>query len=111
MNQKQKQGGLAILPFPTRFIYYLVTKKYSSGKPTLYTMWNSLKKMQQHVQANNVKQLAIPRIGCGLDRLEWNDVKFMLEHIFKDTDVKITVCNFQQVSYKYRYILPLDLRF
>ncbi|KAK4872808.1 hypothetical protein RN001_014837 [Aquatica leii] len=95
-QQRQRQGGLAILEDNGRFIYYLVTKKLSNGKPTTYTMWNSLQKMQQHIQKHNVKNLAIPRIGCGLDRLEWSEVKAMIEYTFRDTDVHITVCNFQQ---------------
>ncbi|XP_031355947.1 uncharacterized protein LOC116180204 isoform X2 [Photinus pyralis] len=95
-SQRQRPGGLAILEDKGRYIYYLVTKKESNGKPTMLTMWNSLRKLRQHIEDNNVKQLAIPRIGCGLDRLEWSEVKYLLECIFQETDVAITVCNYQQ---------------
>lgn len=97
LNQGQKTGGLAVLQDKDRFIYYLVTKQNSSGKPTLRTLFASLLKMRQHIEQNKVKKLAMPRIGCGLDRLEWSEVKPMLEYIFQDVDVKIVVCNFQQV--------------
>jgi len=96
-QQRQKQGGLAVLQVDNeRYIYYLVTKKYSYGKPTIYTMWSSLNKLQQHIEEHQVKKLAIPKIGCGLDRLEWSEVKPMIEYIFRNTDIKITVCYFQQ---------------
>ncbi|KAK4872807.1 hypothetical protein RN001_014836 [Aquatica leii] len=95
-QQRQRQGGLAILEDNGRFIYYLVTKNLSNGKSTSSTVWNSLQKMQQHIEKHNVKNLAIPRIGCGLDPHESSEVKAMIEFIFTDTDVLITVCNFQQ---------------
>lgn len=98
LNQGQRTGGLAVLPDKDRYIYYLVTKKQSSGKPTLRSLFASLLKMRQHIEQNKVKKLAMPRIGCGLDRLEWSDVKPMLEYIFRNVDIKIVVCNFQQVS-------------
>lgn len=97
LDQRQSQGGLAVLEIDNRYIYYLVTKRESSGKPTYKKFFESCKKWRDHVRDNNVKRIAIPRIGCGLDRLEWDKVKFMLEYLFKDVDCEITVCNFQQV--------------
>lgn len=61
-------------------------------------MWSSLQRMKEHIVANNVKKLALPRIGCGLDNLEWKLVKKMLEYIFQDVDIEIKIYNFQQVS-------------
>lgn len=102
LSQHQRAGGLAILEKDTkigkRYIYYLVTKNLSHGKPTYGEFWSSLKKMRNHIRDNDVKKLAIPKIGCGLDRLEWSIVKYMVEFLFKDVDVEILVCNFQQVS-------------
>lgn len=31
------------------------------------------------------------RIGCGLDRLDWKKVSTMLEEVFEDTNIHITV--------------------
>ncbi|KAG5889537.1 hypothetical protein JTB14_036628 [Gonioctena quinquepunctata] len=100
LHQRQKQGGLAVLEVDNetgkRYIYYLVTKKVSTGKPTYETFWSSLKKMRDHIQENGVNKLAIPRIGCGLDRLEWSRVKYMVEFLFRNVSIEIVVCNFQQ---------------
>jgi hypothetical protein len=43
--------------------------------------------------------LAMPRIGCGLDRLQWENVKFMIEFVFAKVDVEIVVCNLEPVRY------------
>lgn len=105
LNQRQKQGGLAVLENQNgegaRYIYYLITKRESVGKPTYEKFWSSLQKMRNHIRENYVKKLAIPRLGCGLDRLEWVRVKHMIEFLFKDVEVNITVCNFQQVRFLY----------
>lgn len=91
LNQNQGTGGLAVLKYEKRFIYYLVTKQVSRGKPTLHTLWQSLQKLRQHCEANNVTKLAMPQIGCGLDKLDWNKVKQMLAYVFEGTSVEIVV--------------------
>ncbi|XP_066246289.1 E3 ubiquitin-protein ligase RBBP6-like isoform X2 [Euwallacea similis] len=98
LDQKAKQGGLATLydDKTNRYVYYLITKRESTAKPTYLSLWKSLWKMREHIKENNVKKIAVPRLGCGLDRLEWDKVKSMLECLFKDMDVEIRVCNFQQ---------------
>ncbi|XP_050293437.1 uncharacterized protein LOC126733979 [Anthonomus grandis grandis] len=98
LDQYVKPGGLAVLfdEEHQRFIYYLVTKKESSGKPTYQDLWESLCKLKDHIKENKVTKLAMPRLGCGLDRLEWNKVKAMLAHLFDNVDVEIRVCNLVQ---------------
>ncbi|GJQ70845.1 hypothetical protein Trydic_g768 [Trypoxylus dichotomus] len=96
LNQRRTQGHVAILEDRGRFIYYLVTKRASTGKPTYFTLWSSLQEMKDHIITKNVKKLALPRIGCGLDALEWKNVKNMLEYIFQNVDVDIVIYNFQQ---------------
>lgn len=98
LNQRVKQGGLGLLESDGRYIYYLVTKRESNGKPTLETLFKSVYKMKCHIVENDVKMLALPRIGCGLDRLEWSEVKNMLEFVFTGTECKITICNYQMAQ-------------
>lgn len=40
---------------------------------------------------NNIHQLAMPLIGCGLDKLEWSKVKELIQHIFDRVDIEITI--------------------
>lgn len=45
------------------------------------------------VKVYGIKKLAMPQIGCGLDRMDWNNVKEMILHIFQDIqDLEILVC-------------------
>lgn len=41
--------------------------------------------------ANGVSKLAIPKLGCGIDRLEWAKVKNLLYDVFDGETVEITV--------------------
>lgn len=43
---------------------------------------------------NNINKLAIPRIGCGIDGLEWDKVSAVLEKVFGNEKVEITVYNY-----------------
>ncbi|XP_055532129.1 ADP-ribose glycohydrolase OARD1-like isoform X2 [Wyeomyia smithii] len=88
-------GGVAILKDNQRFIYYLITKKGSYDKPTYDDLTKSLEAMRKHMLENGAKQLALPRIGCGIDGLEWTKVKNILNETFgKEGDIEIVVYNF-----------------
>ena len=84
-------GGLAYLKRNGRFIYYLVTKPRYYKKPTMNSLKHSILEMKQHCVQNGVKYLAMPQIGCGLDKLKWNEVRSMLCSIFRHTDIQIVV--------------------
>jgi hypothetical protein len=36
-----------------------------------------------------IKKIVMPRIGCGLDKLDWNKVKPMVEEILADFEVVV----------------------
>lgn len=44
------------------------------------------------MKKQGIRQLAIPKIGCGLDKLDWRIVKSILERTFYGMDVQILVC-------------------
>ena len=72
------KGDIAVTNHNGRTIYHLITKNLFWEKPTLESLWNCLQKLKLHLKSKNTKKLAIPRIGCGLDKLYWNMVKNIL---------------------------------
>ena len=74
----------------------LVTKSKYWQKPTYDSLKESLIEFRDALcQFSNptlfAKTLVMPRIGCGLDKLQWKNVKKMIKEIFKDTDIAIEV--------------------
>lgn len=96
---------------PDRFIYYLVdnqlvqlisqltinsfqvTKEKTAPGilPSYDSLEKSLQAMRAHMLANQVKQVAMPQIGCGLDKLVWSEVEKRLISVFEHDDVQIDV--------------------
>ena len=70
----------------------LVTKEKCWHKPTLDDLEAALWNLHECVETLHIKKLAMPKIGCGLDRLEWEDVEPILQEMFSDLDVEIMVC-------------------
>ncbi|KAJ8257214.1 hypothetical protein GJAV_G00183140 [Gymnothorax javanicus] len=89
--QQKMPGECAVLKRGERWVYYLITKKKASQKPTYKSLQQSLEAMKRHCLENGVVRLSMPRIGCGLDRLKWEKVSLMIEEVFGDTDISITV--------------------
>lgn len=73
-------------------VYNLITKRNYWDKPTLQTLKNSLEWMKEDALYSGVRKIAMPKIGCGLDRLKWDDVSRLIQEMFEDTDIEILVC-------------------
>lgn len=73
-------------------VFNLITKERYYNKPTLATLKNALIKMKEICLKENITKIAMPKIGCGLDQLNWNNVKRLLFETFEDTDIEIFVC-------------------
>lgn len=69
----------------------LVTKIKYYDKPTLFTMTKALEEMRAIVIRENIRHIAMPMVGCGLDRLNWCDVSNIIKKTFNDLDVVIIV--------------------
>ena len=74
-----------------RYIYNLVTKEKYSDKPDLQTLATTLQSMQSHATMHGVSTIAKPKIGCGLDQMNWQDVVKLLRDIFAYSDVQNVV--------------------
>lgn len=80
-------------------VFCLVTKRNYYDKPTLLTIRNALLSMKELTCNFHISQIAIPRIGCGLDRLQWKDVSGIIIDVFRYTNVEILVCTPKERNY------------
>ena len=90
-NRGASIGGIAVLKDKERYIYNLVTKEKYSDKPTYESMRKSLEAMKSHALSNGVAQISMPMIGCGLDGLNWPEVRTLLKNVFQLEKIQVTV--------------------
>lgn len=91
IRENNMQGYFAILYQGERNVINLITKERYWHKPTYSSLKASLLNAKKITIRNNIKYLAMPVIGCGLDRLQWSKVSVMIKEVFADTDIEIVV--------------------
>lgn len=73
-------------------VFNLVTKDRCWEKPTYESLKASLVDLKNRCEEYYVKKLAMPQIGCGLDKLSWDIVLPIIKDTFEDTDLEILIC-------------------
>ena len=48
--------------------------------------------MRNYCEGSDIKKIAMPTIGCGLDRLEWNKVSDIIKEVFSEMSIEILIC-------------------
>lgn len=97
MKKHYKLGSLTAEKFPDCIYYHevlnLVTKKNYYGKPTYEALEQALLKMKEICIEEGIDKLVMPKIGCGLDRLQWPKVREILKNTLEDTNIDVLVCS------------------
>ena len=80
-------GGVALVEGR---VINLVTKERYWQKPTYKTMREALNIAKLRIPAE-CKKIAMPLIGSGLDKLEWDKVSKIVQETFEYTEVEIVI--------------------
>lgn len=73
-------------------VFNLVTKAKYWQKPTYESLTAALEIMKFQIQTYGIKKVAMPKIGCGLDGLQWGRVEEIIKAVFQDVNCEILVC-------------------
>lgn len=84
-------GEAARVKDGNRYIFYLVTKPNFFDKPTEAAVVFSIYQLARWVELLGIKELALPRIACGLDGHKWEDIRPIIISAFRHMDVTLTV--------------------
>ena len=79
-----------------RYINNLVTKERVCGKPNISTLSKTLEAMKVHESTNGVSTIAIPKLGCGLDQMNWQEVVKLFRDIFTYADLQIVIYTLEE---------------
>ena len=88
MNHYRLQGECILIDR----VLNLVTKQKYYHKPTYKSIKQALQFMKTVCEANNIRKVAMPLIGSGLDKLQWDKVSKIIQDVFEYTDIEILVC-------------------
>lgn len=72
-------------------VYNLVTKAYVYDKPTYDSITAAIQRLKNCMVRDGKTKLAIPKLGCGIDGLDWERVKTIIQSTFADTHINIVV--------------------
>lgn len=96
-----KVGGIGVDISDYGCLVNLFTKDSTFSKPSYTSLENCLCNLKRWMTENNRHYLAIPKLGCGLDRLSWSNVVDIIRRVFSDSDITIEVRFLEQrPSYK-----------
>ena len=97
LRQQDRHVGQTAVLYPASAsppaIFYLVTKPRYFHKPTMATLQAALEDMRATCLSHSppITAVAMPRIGCGLDKLNWGEVRDLLLHVFRDDDMSLHI--------------------
>lgn len=83
------RGGDALL---IHNVFNLMTKAKGFQRPSYESLREALEMMREQMEFYDITKLAMPKIGCGRDRLEWDKVYEIICEVFEDMDVEIVIC-------------------
>lgn len=91
-----KIGEVAVQEVEDRKILHMVTKEISDETPK----WKNFKKAVHNLKTlctvQNIKEIAMPKIGSGLDQLDWPRSLRLIKKIFSDSKIEVQVSVLKQ---------------
>ena len=73
------------------YLYILITK-HCQGEVAKYdVLKESLFRVKEHASSHGISKIAMPKLGCVDDKLEWVNVAICLEVVFQDSYFTISV--------------------
>lgn len=87
---KKYQSGVGYV-LTTYKVFNMITKEKYWEKPTYYALEKCLETLRQMCIGHHLTTIHMPRIGCGLDQLDWKIVYPIICKIFKDSGIDVNI--------------------
>lgn len=78
-NKQFTPGDVFMYNYGGGMVFNLGTQQSWTTKATIEAVATSLEKMLRLAKENQVDKIALPRIGAGLGKLDWSDVKQVID--------------------------------
>ncbi len=91
-SQNKKSGECAVTQEEDgRTIFHIITKRQCNDLPIYESFTSSLNHVRDWCVKHKVKSVSVPRLGCGLDKLDFQRVQKILSKVFTGIDIVITI--------------------
>lgn len=91
-NKEKFKGEIFIQPiYKNKTLFHLVTKQNFFDTPLIEDIKNCLIKLKDFCIQNDTKELHMPKICCGLDKQNFEEIKTLIEKIFQETHLQIYI--------------------
>lgn len=74
-------------------VFNLVTKRRPDKKAKYKNLRSALYDMKEQMEELAITKVAIPKLGCSHDKMDWDRVREIIEEVFEDAEVEILVCS------------------
>jgi O-acetyl-ADP-ribose deacetylase (regulator of RNase III) len=94
LERKLKIGGIFVFQTPfliPKYIIHLPTKYHWRDKSNLKIIRLALFALNDLIPSLEIKSTAIPKLGCGLGGLKWEQVKPLMEEILAKVNGEIMI--------------------
>lgn len=91
-QQGKGVGEVAYIKHNSSYIFHLITKQKSTDKyACLNAVFSCLVQLKALCLSLQVDEVSMPRIGCGLDKLQWCHVLPRVLAVFHDSRIRVNV--------------------
>ncbi|KAL4089038.1 hypothetical protein QTP88_024116 [Uroleucon formosanum] len=98
LQQNKQVMEISAIKCNERNILYMITKDSHQQKSTYETIFYALKNLREYCESNNINKVALPKVGSGYDKLNWEQIHTMLRYIFKNSEIKIMIYSGESYS-------------
>ena len=84
-KQRRNVGNVIFIKRRGRYIFYMITKRHYWLKPSYSSMWKALSNLNIILLNLQIKRIALPKIGQGLDKLKWSKVEAQIRNCIDDS--------------------------
>ena len=84
-------GDVGVQNTPHGPIFHLITKRFFYEKPRIDQFEQAIISFRDEILRWGIREVAVPRLGTGLDRIPWGVVKRIILAVFNGYDVDVYV--------------------
>jgi len=104
LTPSESVGDVNYFKNNNRYIIFLTTKNKNKQKATYENIYLSLLNLKSLCDEHSLNKLAMNKLGFN-DKLEWSQVRAMIRHVFRNTNINIIICSKLEFSDEEKLII------